>query len=329
MYYNLVKTPPLIKTGNNILSNIDELLASSHLIFPNKILITQRNLYEIYGSNFEKTEFLKILFIEGGNKEEALSIIKEIKNRDAILIAFGGGSVLDIVKYAATRVDKPYITIPSTLSNDAIYSSVSRLTVDGKKVSFGVDPPIGIIVDIEIIKNSPKKLILAGVADLVSNLSAIDDWLLSHKETGEQINELAYLLAKEAAFPILRYEESQIFTDSFLYDLTNGLLTSGLSMIIAGNTRGISGSEHLISHAIDEFFPEKSTIHGLQVGWAHQIIDREYRKKTMIINFFKKIGLDKVIADTIPFSDSDIKKLIPYTKHIRNRYTILNSKKLV
>ncbi|MEA4966534.1 MAG: iron-containing alcohol dehydrogenase [Bacteroidaceae bacterium] len=329
MYYSEFKSPAIIKTGKNILNNIDSILKSSHLYFPKKILITQKELYSLYRKEIEINDLLDVIFVSGGDVDEADEVIEKIKEKDAIILAFGGGSVLDIVKYCASKSDCPFVTIPSTLSNDAIYSSVSRLNVDGKKKSFGVQPPTGIIVDLEVIKKSPKQLILAGVADLVSNLSAIADWKLAYKKINEPINELAYMLAKQAVMPILHYKKEDLLSDEFLFDLTNGLITSGLSMIVSGNTRGTSGAEHLISHAIDEFFPEKSSIHGLQVGWAHMILENEYRndqrRSLLINNFFEKIGLISAIKDNMNFNTEDFKDIIPYAKRIRNRYTIFNT----
>lgn len=329
MYYHEFKSPAIIKTGNNILGQIDELLKSAHLFFPDMILITQEFLYNLYKDYLEQNLFVKIIFVKGGSIDEAPSVIEEIKGTDAIVLAFGGGSVLDIVKYCASKCDVPYITIPSTLSNDAVYSCVARLTADGKKRSYGVQPPIGIIVDLEVIKKSPKELILAGVADLVSNLSALEDWKLAYKNIGEPINELAFMLAKEAVMPLFHYEEKDIFTDEFLFDLTNSIITSGLAMIIGGNTRMTSGAEHLISHAIDEFFPERSTIHGIQVGWAYLLVEKDCRKDTNQYNklntFYDRIGLNKVISELIPWSNEDFRMLIPYAIKIRNRYTILNT----
>lgn len=327
MYYNLIKTPVVVKTGKNILKNMDELLRDAHLIFPKKILITQENLYNAYKEELGVDLFYKILLIEGGQLSETNKVIEICKDEDVLLIAFGGGSVLDIVKYSASKIDKPYITVPSALSNDAIYSCVSRLTENGKKNSYGVQPPIGILVDIDVIKKSPRILFMAGVADLVSNLSAIQDWLLAYNEIGEPINELAYMLSKESALPMLRYTEKDIFSDEMILDLVNGLVTSGLGMIISGNTRGTSGAEHMISHAIDAFFPEKSTIHGIQVGWAQAQIAKRYRNDPFSINkFYDQVGLMKVFDDMIPWSDDEFVDLIPYAKKIRNRYTILNNK---
>ena len=326
MYYNLIKTPVIMKTGHNILGKIDQILNEAHLVYSNKILVTQSNLYDSYKTELEKVSFSKVIYIKDSQLSETTKVIEEIIKEDALIVAFGGGSVLDVVKYSSSKLDKPYITVPSALSNDAIYSCVARLTKDGKKVSLGVQPPIGIVVDIEVIQRSPKILLQAGVADLVSNLSAIQDWLLAYNDKGESINELSYMLAKEAALPILRYTEKDLYSNELILDLVNGLVTSGLAMIISGNTRGTSGAEHLISHAIDEYFPDKSTIHGIQVGWAHAIIERTYRDDPYRINdFFQQMGLMKIFKKLIPWQEEDFSILIPYAKMIRNRYTIFNT----
>ena len=329
MYYNEFKSPAIIKTNKGILGNIDELLKSAHLYFPKKILVTQELLYDIYMEELDKNDFYKKIFVKGGTVDEAPEVINQIKDQDAIILAFGGGSVLDIVKYCASKCDAPYITVPSTLSNDAVYSCVSRLTTNGKKYSYGVQPPTGIIVDLDVVKKSPKDLILAGVADLVSNLSALEDWKLAHKNIGEPINELAFMLSKEAVLPLFNYKEKDLFTDEFLFDLTNSIITSGLAMIVGGNTRMTSGAEHLISHAIDEYFPERSTIHGLQVGWAHLVVERDYRKNInfyeCLYSFYSNLGLLDAIRKHVKFNESDFSELIPLAKTMRKRYTIFNT----
>ena len=326
MYYNLIKTPAFMKTGKGILKNIDKILEEAHLIYRKKILITQDNLYKEYEQDFNCVRFDKVVIVKGGSVEEVPTVKSECKETDALIVAFGGGSVLDLVKYSASQLDMPYINVPSALSNDAVYSCVARLTKNGKKYSFGVQPPIGIVVDVNIINNSPEVLLYAGVADIVSNLSAIQDWLLAHNEIGEPINELSYMLAKEAALPLLRYSKEDLHSDGLILDLVNGIVTSGLAMIVSGNTRGTSGAEHLISHAIDEYFPEKSTIHGIQVGWAQGIIARRWRNDPYKVNeFYTRIGLDKVYEKMIPWNEGDFDILIPYAKRIRNRFTVFNT----
>lgn len=328
MYYNLIKTPAFMKTGKRILKSIDQILEDAHLIYRKKILVTQDNLYQEYEQDLANVRFDKVVIVKGGNVDEVQTVKEQCKETNALIVAFGGGSVLDLVKYAASQLDMPYINVPSALSNDAVYSCVARLTKDGKKFSFGVQPPIGIIVDINIINKSPEILLYAGVADIVSNLSAIQDWLLAHNEIGEPINELSYMLAKEAALPLLRYKKEDLHSDGLILDLVNGIVTSGLAMIVSGNTRGTSGAEHLISHAIDEYFPEKSTIHGIQVGWAQGIIAKRYRDDPFKINeYYQQIGLTEVYDKMVPWKEEEFDALIPYAKRIRQRYTIFNTVK--
>lgn len=326
MYYNLIKTPAFMKTGKGILKSIDQILEDAHLIYRKKILVTQDNLYQEYEQDLANVRFDKVVIVKGGNVDEVPTVKEQCKETDALIVAFGGGSVLDLVKYAASQLDMPYINVPSALSNDAVYSCVARLTKSGKKFSFGVQPPIGIVVDINIINKSPEILLYAGVADIVSNLSAIQDWLLAHNEIGEPINELSYMLAKEAALPLLRYKKEDLHSDCLILDLVNGIVTSGLAMIVSGNTRGTSGAEHLISHAIDEYFPEKSTIHGIQVGWAQGIIAKRYRNDPFKINeYFQQIGLTEVYDKMVPWKEEEFDSLIPYARKIRNRFTIFNT----
>ena len=74
MFYNFVRTPAIVKTGMGILGKIDELLHTSHLHFPQKVLITQKHLYDIYRKVFLEMSFV-ILFLW---KEEILKKLPEL-----------------------------------------------------------------------------------------------------------------------------------------------------------------------------------------------------------------------------------------------------------
>ena len=328
MYYNLIKMPALIRTGRGIVSKIDDILREHHFFFPKRVLITQEELYGLYGSMLDGCAE-EVVFVKGGKFEEAPELLAKLTDKNALLLAFGGGSVLDLVKYCASKRDLPYVNIPSALSNDAVYSCLARLTdINGKKRSLQVQPPLGIIVDFDFISRSPRFMSLAGMADIVSNLSACEDWLLANHQTGERINEVAFMLAKQAALPLFDHADD-VGSDGFFFDLTNGIVTSGLSTIVNGDTRGVSGSEHLISHAIDEFFPERATLHGLQVGWAHLYIEKYIRKNEKeserLETLFTKTGLMDVIREKVQWKDEELPGLIPYAMKIRKRYTIFNT----
>lgn len=328
MFYRDISMPAIVEIGENIAHDVSPLLKKNHIYFEKIILFTQEKLMDIYNDFLPKEIFFKIVFIEGGKFEEIDEIAYDESFRDALFVAFGGGSVIDFVKVYGTKYHNQFISMPSTLSNDAIYSPIARLQENGVKKSFGVTSPIGIIVDTNIIRQSPEMLLLAGIGDLVSNLSAVKDCMLGIEVKGEKIDSFSLLLSKMCVDGILNFKKEDLHTNLFIEKLSYGLIISGLSMNLALSSRPASGSEHLISHAIDEFFPEKSTMHGLQVAWAQLMIEKYIREDIeeyeRLNTFFTKIGLMDCIRENVLFSDDDFFEILPYAKKIRSRYTIID-----
>ena len=327
MFYNHISIPIILEISSNSLSRVDDILQNHNLYFANKVLITEENLYELYRTELKDINFSDKLFIKESTLEQVIALDSFKYHPNSLLIGFGGGKVLDVVKQYATNKSLPYITIPSTLSNDGIYSPVARLIVNNKKKGFNVRPPLGIIADIEIIRKSPEINLMAGIGDLTSNFSALDDWDLAQADLGEGTNDFAYSLSLLAAKSIKNYKYDEIRNDDFLKSLAYGLVISGLAMVISGDTRPSSGSEHLISHAIDDLFPERSTLHGLQVAYGLLLVEERFRKvryeKTY--NFFKDIGLLSYLDEKIHYSEDEIQQILKRSISIRNRYTILNT----
>ena len=313
MYYKTINVPIVLEVGEDIFVHLDDILKENHLYFKEKILVTSMELRDLYKSRLDKLSFEDILFIKGGSYDEALEVMNTITNKEVLLVAFGGGSIIDAVKLMANTLDLTYITVPSTLSNDAIYSPIARLLKDGKKQSFGVKAPLGIIADVNIIKGS--------------NASAVKDWYLAHIDKGESINNFAMALASLSGNSVIPYTFNDIRSSRFIGDLANGLVISGLAMVLANSSRPASGAEHMISHAIDDLFPNRSTLHGLQVAWGHLLVERDFRKpendyeKLMI--FFERMKILDEIERNITFSNGEIDQIINRAKTIRNRYTIL------
>jgi glycerol-1-phosphate dehydrogenase [NAD(P)+] len=110
-------------------------------------------------------------------------------------------------------------------------------------------------------------MLLSGIGDLVSNLTAISDWKLAFHEAHEPVNDFAVLIARSAAENLLRFPEQKPQSEAFTAMLAGALVMSGVAMEIAGTSRPASGSEHLISHAYDGLATRPS-LHGIQVGVA-------------------------------------------------------------
>lgn len=259
------------------------------------------------------------------------------------VFSIGGGRTLDIGKLTALKSNSELVSLPTLIAHDGICSPVA--VVDG--VSQGALVPTALFVDFSIIKECPIEQIYAGIGDLVANLSAIEDWQLAHKEKGEKVDDFAIILSRRAARSIISKLEMNMLKEnleakefltsySFLHVYIESLVLSGISMSIAGNSRPCSGSEHLISHAIDEIHgPNKKALHGIQVMIATLHIERLIgfdllvRKKLNNSNseleqILKHYGLPISFSD-ININDDELKTIIEKAPSTRkDRFTLLD-----
>lgn len=196
-----------------------------------------------------------IFTVRGGSLEAANCLQMEMRSRNYdALVGIGGGRTLDVAKYAATRLALPMVAVATNLAHDGIASPVSSLHHEGGKRSFGVGLPMAVVVDIDYVRSSPPRMVRSGIGDVVSNLSAIEDWRLAARERGEIVDGLAETLSRTSGEAMLHRTDG-IDSNRFLTALAEALVLSGMAMAAAGSSRPCSGSDHEILHAIDHLFP--------------------------------------------------------------------------
>jgi glycerol-1-phosphate dehydrogenase [NAD(P)+] len=132
------------------------------------------------------------------------------------------------------------------------------------KGSFGVAMPLAVVVDLDYVKSAPVRLVRSGIGDAISNLCAIEDWLLAQRERGEPVDGLAIAFARTAAEAVLHRSDT-VDSDDFLVVLAEALVLSGMAMSVAGTSRPCSGACHEIIHAMDALYPGVSN-HGELAG---------------------------------------------------------------
>jgi glycerol-1-phosphate dehydrogenase [NAD(P)+] len=206
-----------------------------------------------------------VFTVRGGSLESAGDLQAELrgKNYDA-LVGIGGGRTLDVAKYAATRLALPMVAVATNLAHDGLASPVSSLMHEGGKGSFGVGLPMAVVVDLDYVRSSPPRMVRSGIGDLISDLTAVEDWWLAHDIRGEPVDGLAVTFARTAAESVIHRSDS-IESNAFLASLAEGLVLSGMAMAAAGSSRPSSGADHEIMHAIDALFPGTAN-HGELAG---------------------------------------------------------------
>lgn len=326
-----INIPYLLKIGEGKLPKLGKYLIDKDF---NKIalfmgegmeaLLGEKLFASLNGYNVKVVYKQDVRFI---NIEEITKVAFNLPSNIDAIVGVGGGKALDFSKYCAHLLKLPFISLPTSTANDGFCSPGCSLLVDGKRKSVKSSIPFGVVIDLDIIKDSPFACLYSGLGDMISKVTALWDWKRAFTLGYERYNDFASLMAYNSLDLLFLKHNLDIHSPEFQRSLTNSLLISGIAMEIAGTSRPASGSEHLISHALDNI-AKRPKMHGLQVGTATYLCAllqdnpstdgvREVLLKT---GFFNLLGND-------PFVKSEFAAAIKQAPSIKqDYYTILSEK---
>jgi glycerol-1-phosphate dehydrogenase [NAD(P)+] len=323
----MLLSPLFIDIRAGAVSGLGELLADRRISADGHVAVAVgpgqgERLVEAIRPTLENAD---VFMVRGGSLEAASDLQAELRGKhyDA-LVGIGGGRTLDVAKYAATRLALPMVAVATNLAHDGIASPVSSLLHEGGKGSFGVSLPMAVVVDLDYVRDSPPRMVRSGVGDVVSNLTAIEDWRLAHDERGEPVDGLAVTFARTAAEAVLHRTDG-VESDAFLTALAEALVLSGMAMAAAGSSRPSSGADHEIMHAIDALFPgtanhgELAGVGALFSAWLRGNEPLAEQVDTCLARH----GLPRLPAD-VGLTDEQFVEAVRFAPQTRpDRYTIL------
>lgn len=325
-----IAIPSILEVGKNNINNVGNLIKKG--MFKKVSVCFGDGIYELFGETIKKSlieaniEIQNIETIININFDEISKKAFELPNDVDALIGIGGGKAIDAVKYMSFLKKMPFISIPTSTSNDGFASSGASLLVNNKRMSLPAKTPYGIIVDIDVIKGAPEKFIYSGIGDLVSNITALYDWKFEEENGKTIVDDFATMISKKAVNSFVRTEFKGIKDDLFLKELVDSLTLNGISMEIAGDSSPASGAEHLISHALDKFL-ENPQLHGVQVGIATYIMAKvQNHRAKRIKTILEETGFFEYVK-TLKMKKDDFKKAIDLAPSIKpGRYTYIHVK---
>lgn len=258
-----IQLPRNIIVGKNVLGKINEIVAD----FDSVLVVSGPKVNEIAGNKLKDYLESEEILVEKACMEEVGKVEEKIReNRIDIVVGVGGGTVIDVAKFAAFRSKIPYISVPTSCAHDGIASPMASLKKPNGPISIKAHAPLGIIADIDVISKAPYKFIAAGVGDIIAKYSAVKDWKLGHILKGEYYGDYASSLSSMVAEVVLNnVQEIKEKTDTGIGVLLEALISSGAAMGIAGSSRPASGSEHKFSHGLD-LVANYPALHGEQCG---------------------------------------------------------------
>ena len=322
-----MELPRLIVIGEKNIGEIGKFVLS--LNKPEKVsLVTGEHVKKILQKKIEKSlGTSKINYVWHIANENTIKSIKNIqtqvkKDKSDLIVGIGGGRSVDIAKMIAFNLSKPFVSVPTAASHDGIASPFVSVK-SAKPHSIVATAPLGVFVDIDIIKKSPKRLLASGCGDLIANIIAVKDWELGRDKKGEYYGRYSANLSLLSAKMVM--ENSELFAKKGLdvRVIVEALISAGVASCIAGSSRPCSGAEHLFSHALDKLAPGIG-LHGEKCGigaiMMAKLQGQDWKK---IVKTLKNIGAPTT-AKQIGVKPKIVAKALMIAQSLRpDRYTIL------
>lgn len=317
MISQVIAIPRLIESKYDALNDLPKALKQHGF---EKILLTVgRGIEELFKDkinillNDDSLNVKGPLILEELEVEKIASIAYSIDMYD-VIISMGGGKAIDTGKYVSFLRGIPFISVPTSISNDGFASSGASLIVNGKRKSVIAKMPYGVVADLSILSSAPERFYYSGLGDVISKITACYDWQFEVNQGVGTMDHFALLTSKKSVNSVVRLPKLYIKEGLFIKELVDSLIMSGISMEVAGNSAPASGSEHLISHAMDQIVPGQY-LHGIQVGLATYIMSlvQNYRIKrvrtfltdTGFFQHIKSLNISKkVVEDAIKLAPS-------------------------
>ena len=332
MQSHKMELPRLIEIGEKNINDFGKFLLS--LNKPKKVsLIAGTNVQKILKKKIEKSlKLKKIQFIWHTSIDNQIKSLNKIqkdvkKDNSDLIVGIGGGRSVDTAKLISYNLGKPFVSLPTAASHDGMASPFVSVKSD-KPHSIVATAPMGVFVDIDIIRKAPAKLLASGCGDLIANIIAVKDWQLGHKKKKEYYGRYAANLALMSAKIVM--ENSSEFAKKGLDArvIVEGLISAGVASCIAGSSRPCSGAEHLVSHALDKLAPGIG-LHGEKCGLGSIMIGKlqgqDWKK---IVKTLKDVGAP-TSAKQIGLKPEIIVKALMIAQNLRpERYTILKEIKM-
>ena len=327
-----MELPRQIVVGEKNIDRVGEFVRS--LSKPKKIsIISGKNVRKIIGSKIDDS--LKKSRIKGTwhlADSNHVSTLKDMEkkvrsDKSDLIIGLGGGRSVDVAKLCSFNLNIPFVSIPTSASHDGIASPF--VSIRGEKPhSLVATAPLGVFVDVDIIKRAPRKLIASGCGDLMAKITAVKDWQLGRDKTGEYYGRYSADLASMSAKILVESASSFSKNGLDVRVIVEALISAGVASCIAGSSRPCSGAEHLFSHAVDHL-EYGVGLHGEKCGIGSIMIAKlqgqDWKK---IVKTLKSVGAP-TSAKEIGLKPKILTKALRIAQSLRpERYTILKETKM-
>lgn len=239
-----------------------------------------------------------------------------------VIVGVGGGKTLDAAKAIAHKMKKPVIIVPTIASTDAPCSALSVIyTEESVFQEYLILPknPELVLVDSNIIVNSPSRFLVAGMGDALATWFEAESCMIKKagNMTGDVGSMTAYSLANLCCETLFNYGElaldscnAKAVTPAFEKVVEANILLSGL-----GFESGGLASCHAIHNGLTALEKTHKFWHGEKVAFGVAtsmfLTDKDPEIVDSVFSFCESIGLPTTFKDLDleGVSDGDLMKV--------------------
>ena len=233
------------------------------------VLIHGRQAYE--AAAFALPDVPRFLF-EGHCTDQQVEALKLSCAPYDVILALGGGSVIDTAKQVAFQLQLPIIVIPTIVSNCAPWTPLSVMYDEqGQYLRFDTFPVVieALLLDHRILAASPYDYFIAGLVDTLAKW--YEARALSGSSAEDPIIEMALRTAERCKDLILSTDVSETRFRKYPAEIQHLVETViPLAGSIGGfgdaATRGAIG--HAVHNALSPYQETHAFLHGSKVGYG-------------------------------------------------------------
>ena len=267
-----VRIPKVIQFGEDALSQAE---------YPKNALVVTTVPPELSDKWLRRMGIQDYLLFDKVQPEPSIEMVNEVieeyksKNISA-MIGLGGGSSMDVVKYAASEMGVEKILIPTTFGTGAEMTTYCVLKFDGKKKLLREDRFLAdrAVIDSYFMDGTPDQVIKSSVCDACAQATEGYDSKLG--------NDLTKTLCKQA-FDVLYDAIMNDKPENYPY----GSMLSGM---------GFGNCSTTLGHALSYVFSNEGVPHGYSLSSCTTVAHKH--NKSIFYDRFKeiieKMGFDKL-----------------------------------
>jgi glycerol-1-phosphate dehydrogenase [NAD(P)+] len=223
---------------------------------------------------------LAVVMVDSVQEAALEAVLAALPPTATVVAGIGGGQAVDAAKYISWKRGLRLVTIPTALTVDAFVTPPAGVRVgEEHAVAYlGAATPDPLIIDFDLIRTAPRWLNVAGVGDILSCHTALEDWRRAHAR-GKCAPSHPYSEADAAAARAVLEDtlgaagEISACSDAGLRALVHGYMRINALCLPAGHPRCEEGSEHLLLYVLEARL-KRPFIHGHIVGLGIHIMAR-------------------------------------------------------